>query len=415
MGFWNKLLGIDLLTFHGAARAGGLDAVKWLVQKNPDFISSTRNGSMALHKAAENGHRDVVTFLLANKADVNAKEQNGGTPLHVAAIGDHKEVAALLLANKANVDARANGGVTALHLAALHGRTGVAALLLANRASVNAKDKIGLMPLHMAAVKGHKDMVELLLTSKAEVNAKNDNGQTPLRIAANREVAELLRQHGGWESDPDDHKRTNIALSELRKASNDIEDTSRRFDKLHEVAELLRQHGGWESDPDANERTNINHQDISNDIEDTRRRIDKLERYEANPQDQDLIDDPELVGLLAWGHRRAHPNEFPQNPDGSYPPTPIELAVAQYRGLITAELDKGVEFIFRGGLIMGIWLRNLPINGHPRTLLTMFCQKQLQDTPQRASVIKFFMSQLVEDKYVIEPDPKRGGYNVFMR
>jgi ankyrin repeat protein len=40
----------------------------------------------------------------------------------------------------------------------------------------------------------------LLLAHKANVNLKNKSGSTPLRIALNmakRDVAELLRQHGG--------------------------------------------------------------------------------------------------------------------------------------------------------------------------------------------------------------------------
>jgi ankyrin repeat protein len=45
-------------------------------------------------------------------------------------------------------------------------------------------------------------VAELLLANKADVNATNNNGETPLHLAAlkgNKEVAELLRQHGGHE------------------------------------------------------------------------------------------------------------------------------------------------------------------------------------------------------------------------
>jgi len=50
--------------------------------------------------------------------------------------------------------------------------------------------------------KGHKNVVELLLAYKAEINAKNNNGETPLFVTAtsnHKDIAELLRQHGGHE------------------------------------------------------------------------------------------------------------------------------------------------------------------------------------------------------------------------
>jgi len=45
-------------------------------------------------------------------------------------------------------------------------------------------------------------MAELLLANKTEVNATNNEGETPLHVAVakgHKEVAELLRQHGGHE------------------------------------------------------------------------------------------------------------------------------------------------------------------------------------------------------------------------
>jgi ankyrin repeat protein len=49
----------------------------------------------------------------------------------------------------------------------------------------------------MAAVKGYKDIAELLLASKANVNALDNNGQTPLSWAHDRNMTDLLHQHGG--------------------------------------------------------------------------------------------------------------------------------------------------------------------------------------------------------------------------
>jgi ankyrin repeat protein len=170
---------------HDAAYAGDLAKVKALLKINPKLVHSIdynveqrpailatfpnyeREGFTPLHYAAMNGHKDVAELLLANKADVNAREKfSGRTPLHYAAYAGHKDMVELLLANKADVNARENADWT---------------------------------PLHQAVLNGHKDVVELLLANKAKVNAKTNNGDTPLRLAHNRDVGELLRQHGGHE------------------------------------------------------------------------------------------------------------------------------------------------------------------------------------------------------------------------
>jgi len=78
---------------------------------------------------------------------------------------------------------------------------------LAAGANVNAKDEYGDTPLHNAALMGHKEIVEILINANADVNAKNNaNNQTPLDNAqmnarlghqSNKEIADLLRKHGG--------------------------------------------------------------------------------------------------------------------------------------------------------------------------------------------------------------------------
>jgi ankyrin repeat protein len=155
-----------------------------------------------IHDAAQAGDLAKVESLLKGNPDlVDSKDDQGGTPLHHAALKGHKDVAAFLLAHKADANAKTKTGATSLHLAAVNGSKDVAELLLANKAEVDAKDTWGETPLLLAAAKGQKNVVELLLANKADVNAKDDKGHTPLGMAVKKykDLAELLRQHGGHE------------------------------------------------------------------------------------------------------------------------------------------------------------------------------------------------------------------------
>ena len=119
---------------------------------------------ISIHDAAVMGNIEAVKQHLAAGTDVNAKNGFGSTPLHSATFGGHKEVVELLIAKGADV---------------------------------NAKDNVGETPLHWAAKEGNKEVVELLIAKGADVNAKDDVGDTPVDWADNKEIADLLRKHGG--------------------------------------------------------------------------------------------------------------------------------------------------------------------------------------------------------------------------
>jgi ankyrin repeat protein len=185
---------------HDAAKAGDLAKVKALLKENPELVlSKDKAGFTSLHWAAYKGYKNLAELLLANKADVNARDNDGWKPLHMAV---HKDMAVLLLANNADINTTDNHYKrTPLHQAASSGAKDVVELLIAKGADVNAKANNGETPLHRAAEGGRKDAAKLLLAHGSKVNAKNRKGKTPLRVARrdSKEVAELLRQHGGHE------------------------------------------------------------------------------------------------------------------------------------------------------------------------------------------------------------------------
>jgi len=106
--------------------------------------------------------------------------------------GDLKKVKALLKGNPDLISSKGNNGTIPLHVAAMHGHKDAAALLLANHAAVNAKDNCGATPLHYA-VGGREETSKLLGKDAYDLVFPDKPGlKTDLK-----DVAELLRQHGG--------------------------------------------------------------------------------------------------------------------------------------------------------------------------------------------------------------------------
>ena len=98
------------------------------------------------------------------------------------------------------VNANAKNSVSAaptLLLAALNSQTEIIKLLIAEGADLDGKDKFGNTSLHYASQHGSKGIVELLISNKANVNTKNKSGETPLDIVADKDTAEILRNHNG--------------------------------------------------------------------------------------------------------------------------------------------------------------------------------------------------------------------------
>jgi len=188
---------------------------------------------MSIHEAAYEGNIEAVKQHLAAGVDVNAKNDSENTPLHRAALKGHKEVVELLIQNGADVNASISMG-TPLHYAAFRGYKEIVELLIARGANVNAKDEDGKTPLddanegpflspedkaakkeiatllrkhggklgsiHAAARAGNDEAVKEFLAAGADVNAKDHNGGTPLDWAIGQnhtKTADLLRKHGG--------------------------------------------------------------------------------------------------------------------------------------------------------------------------------------------------------------------------
>ena len=131
-----------------------------------------------LGKAAKDGHLEIVQFLLESGADVHPeKAAEGVLTIHFAAMGGDEKIVKLLIASKSDVNLADDDGNTVLHFATLWGNKKVVELLIAKGADINVLDDDGLAPMDMA-------------------NYNNDS-YTPNAETAKREIADLLRKHGG--------------------------------------------------------------------------------------------------------------------------------------------------------------------------------------------------------------------------
>jgi ankyrin repeat protein len=226
---------VELLIAHGANVNAKAEAFfeGYSVDEGPD------NQATPLHFAVSSDSKDtqgIVEILVKNGADVNARIRDGKTPLHVLVKNSEesvktetatgftmssvekssgKSIAEFLIASGADVNAKDRWGNTPFDYIVLFHLNSMklADLLIAKGATlkesfINSQDNkhrndpndTNYFLLHRAAAGGSQHLAELLLAKGVDVNSRDSENKTPLFWAekyGHREVAALLRQHGG--------------------------------------------------------------------------------------------------------------------------------------------------------------------------------------------------------------------------
>jgi ankyrin repeat protein len=231
-----------------AARDGGADAARALIDGGADVNAVDPEGTTALVRAIANSHYDTATVLIDHGADPNIADITGMAALY----------AAVDMNSLPEVYGRPPRKVSDTHTA-----LDVMAMLLEHGANANTQLKKstltrahtpgdpalgeGTTPLMRAAKHGDFRAMQVLLSHGADVSIRQKNGSTALMFACG-----LGRGQGAFQEDvgtePDLFKAAQAAIDHGAdvNARNDALGTPAHFaaqSGLNSVIRLLAQHG----------------------------------------------------------------------------------------------------------------------------------------------------------------------------
>ena len=183
---------------YTAARAGNLEAVKFLTEYGAEADLQQRTKSTALHVASFYGHADVVRYLLESGADYRIVNQDGNTPEVEAYTDDVKKVFIEMKQNdyvriaaneidwfkqndlKKHVDTEHfSQRQTLLHCASKKGYFNLVQWLVEKcSANIDLVDSNDNSALHLATYGGHVDIARYLLECGCNSILRNRWGMT---------------------------------------------------------------------------------------------------------------------------------------------------------------------------------------------------------------------------------------------
>jgi ankyrin repeat protein len=153
-----------------AARAGDVDRVRSLLERDAAVDARDASGATALVAAAYSNHVEVARSLIEAGADVNAKDESQQSCYLIATseVGDDPRLLELTLANGADVDAKDGYIGTGLIRAADRGHVRIVERLLDTEVEIDHVNRLGWTALLEAIIlgggdRGHTEVVRLLV------------------------------------------------------------------------------------------------------------------------------------------------------------------------------------------------------------------------------------------------------------